>query len=1379
MADGSINFKVTLDTSELRSGAAAGRSAFQSVGQEAQVQGAAIDAAFRKVGVTIAGVFTAQKALEFASSVISVRKEIEGMETAFTTLLGSEEKAAAMFGEIRQFAASTPMNLKDLASGAQTLLAFNYDADKVMTTLRALGDISMGDAQKFQSLTLAFSQMSATGKLMGQDLLQMINAGFNPLTEMSRTTGKTLGELKEEMSAGAVSAQMVEDAFLSATAAGGKFNGMLEAQGQTMKGAIAQLEGAYDDMLNEMGEKSEGVVTAAVSGMSSMLQHYEEIGEAIALLVSMYGTYKAAVIAANVVQTYNNTITAEAALQKSLAAAAGITLSNAEAAAAAKTQLLNAAQAKLNATLLANPYALAAAAAVGLVYAVYKVATNETEAEKAANKLSQAFSDSEAKIAAEKVKLDTLFGTLDACKKGTEDYERAKQAILDQYGDYLKGLGKEVAQLEDVEAAYKAITAAVEKSAKAKAKAAYTEEAEGDFQRVYGENAEEIQKMLVDKFGARTGTEYYIKLRPVLDGGKTLAELPKELRKAVFDEDFIEWDWGALNNGIVKRINAVSKARGALQGALRNANTLFGEDGVSGGKTPSGTNTDTKAGTKTHKAKKDSASDKKDSTASDAEDRYRRLEQIRQRQLANSRQFGFDMMQEEINGMQEGYDKEVAQNRLNYEKMLEQNRQRKEDMLEQLRDMAELQWENADPKAKKGGKAFDRKAAVPDNALDDGADISKMPLEQQEAIAEMRSQLQGYSDFAASELDRANTEALKGILDEVRTYEQRRTEIQREYAAKRDALYETNADGGRGGLKRGVTEGNVDELRRQEEEALAAVDENFAQREAQYQAWCEQIANMTLDRLEDTLAKAKDELAKLEKSGGGDGKQLAAARAKVSAVSKAAEKKKAQTDSTPGKSTIEQWKDLYEVLDKNASQFEKLGDAIGGTAGKALKAAAEIATGTLSMINGIVQLTTTSGQAMQTASATAASSMKTMESASVILTVISAAIQVAMAIASLFNDDESKQDHIESLQERIDQLQWELDNSDTVRLQKRYGTAVERVAEAYQKARAAQIEAAVATKDWSRALDAIRGRVSENAELMQKSVAALADGYAKMAYTADKALGTEKYSAAREQMENIARQQLLLQEQIDTEKSKKDSDDDQIKEWQEKMEELAQDAADVINDMMEDIIGGAADEIAEELADAFFDAFENGEDAAEAWGDKVKDIVGDVVKKMLVSQVLESQIGKVFDKYKTEWFGEDGEFKGEEAVRNTAQGLADDLNQVGEVWAATVNALPDEMKQYLTGDGASREGASSGIASASQDSVDELNARMTTVQSHTYSISENTKILVSNTAAILGSVQAIEEHAAAMSDRLASVEGNVKVMRNTLDDFATRGMKVK
>ena len=188
--------------------------------------------------------------------------------------------------DIRKFAATTPMQLNDLASGAQTLLGFNIEAEKVMPTLKALGDISMGDSQKFQSLTLAFAQMSSTGKLMGQDLLQMINAGFNPLVQIAERTGKSVAELKEEMSQGKISVEMVTQAFMDATSEGGKFYNMLEKQSKGIQGSLSNLKGAFDDMLNDIGENSDGVITKSVQGLTKLVQNYETVGKVI-------GTYSA------------------------------------------------------------------------------------------------------------------------------------------------------------------------------------------------------------------------------------------------------------------------------------------------------------------------------------------------------------------------------------------------------------------------------------------------------------------------------------------------------------------------------------------------------------------------------------------------------------------------------------------------------------------------------------------------------------------------------------------------------------------------------------------------------------------------------------------------------------------------------------------------------------------------------------------------------------------------------------------------------------------------------------------------------------------------------------------------------------------------------
>lgn len=1426
--NGRIRLEAWIDTSKLRSDAAESQNILHSIGKTAEQEGNNIDAAFRRVGVTIAGVFTAQKALEFARSIIEVRKEIESMEISFRTLLGSKEKADQLFGQIREFAVNTPMRLKDLASGAQTLLSFNYEADKVMTTLKALGDISMGDSQRFQSLTLAFAQMSSTGKLMGQDLLQMINAGFNPLSVIAEQTGKSIGDLKDEMSKGAISAEMVEKAFIAATSAGGKFNGMLAAQSKSIGGAISNLQGAVDDMLNELGEGSQGVVTDAVELLTHLAKNYKEVGEAIAVLIGIYGTYKAALAATTVVTRALQM----AEVQKNLAAKEGITISTAQALRymlqAKATDTATAATARLNATMLANPYALAAAAVAALAYGIYKLVTYETDAEKAAKDLKKATEECDAAIASEQANIDILFGTLKGATKGTKDYEDAKQAILDQYGKYLKGLDDEVATLKDVEAAYIAVKTAAEQAAKARAIEAYTKKATETYGSKYGEEATEIRDALIKKYGNKAGAEYYIKLKPVIEGNKQVSQLDAQMQSVVKSFDKLNYVYMGqfapaytyTTNAITEGISNITRARTVMNETIKEAQDIFGNQGLDDGKGKKETapvvknkkyweeqkkqlegqleamaDTEMKSKKAIELRRKIAEAQKKIDSFSTSKTRKAQERQTKkgnrqnvqsagldeksdefdQRQIVAARQFAIDVRQAEVDGMQEGFDKVLAQNKLNYDKLLEQNIQRKEQFIEQLRDMAELEWEKAHPNAKDEGKAFDRKS-VSAEILNEGFDISNLPAEQQAIINSMRAQLIEYARIAGELYQKANKDSLDTMLSDVLTYEEQRQKVTDDYAKRREQMYDHDDKGNRTGLKSGISEGNVAELDRAEEEALRAVDEQFASREVQYQAWCDAIGELTLKQLEDLLAKAQQELDALEKNGG-DSTQLATARAKVNKLGDAVKKQKATDELAPKKRTIKEWQDLYSTLNECAGAFDDIGEAVGGTTGEILKAAGQIATSTLQMINGIVTLANSSNTAMVGTSQAASTAISTVEKASVILAVISAALQVATAIANLFNDDDKKQEEIERLQERIDQLQWELDNRDILRINEEYGSSLVRVRQAIYETRMELVRATEATGNWWAVWRAAFSKISSNAVALEKTVEKLASAYEKMSYTSGKALGENHYSDYYEQLKNISEQQILIQEQIGNEKNKKHTDWGQISEWERKIEELGAQAKAIIDDMMEDIIGGSAENIAEELSDAFFEAFANGEDAAEAWGDKVKEITSDIVKKMLVQQMLEGEIGKVFDKYKAQWF-KNGQFVGTEGVKDSMSNFMNDLfaieSTMEQVWAA----IPDELKEYLTGD-AEREGVNKGIATASQDSVDELNARATTIQSHTFSISENTKILVANTSAILGSVQAIESHTEAISTRMESIETGVKNLRNTLDDIQLQGLKLK
>lgn len=210
------------------------------------------------------GALVASGLYQFGEAAIEARSRIEQLEVSFSTLLGSQAQANALLQEIREYGTVTPYDTEGLAQAARLMLSYGMATNKVMPTLRMLGDISMGDKEKLQSLTLAFSQMSASGRVCKEDLNQMVNAGFNPLQIIAEQTGKSIGELNDEVSAGKISVNQIEQAFISATSEGGKFHGMVDNMSNTLSGKIASMADGWDNLKASIGGLSSPAVLKAI-----------------------------------------------------------------------------------------------------------------------------------------------------------------------------------------------------------------------------------------------------------------------------------------------------------------------------------------------------------------------------------------------------------------------------------------------------------------------------------------------------------------------------------------------------------------------------------------------------------------------------------------------------------------------------------------------------------------------------------------------------------------------------------------------------------------------------------------------------------------------------------------------------------------------------------------------------------------------------------------------------------------------------------------------------------------------------------------------------------------------------------------------------------
>ena len=161
---------------------------------------------------------------------------------------GNAEAANDMYERISEYGKVTPYDKAGLIEAQRTMMSFGIEGEKAFKTLKQIGDIAMGDSQKLQSLSLAFAQMSSTGKLTGQDLMQMVNAGFNPLQEISKQTGKSVADLKKEMERGAISVGMVESAFQSATSEGGLFHNAIAEASETTAGKMASIQDTIEEI---------------------------------------------------------------------------------------------------------------------------------------------------------------------------------------------------------------------------------------------------------------------------------------------------------------------------------------------------------------------------------------------------------------------------------------------------------------------------------------------------------------------------------------------------------------------------------------------------------------------------------------------------------------------------------------------------------------------------------------------------------------------------------------------------------------------------------------------------------------------------------------------------------------------------------------------------------------------------------------------------------------------------------------------------------------------------------------------------------------------------------------------------------------------------
>jgi tape measure domain-containing protein len=1347
---GAIHFVVTGDETDLLRALSSSRSAIIASGDTAEKEGAKIEQMFKRATSSVFAFFSAAQATSFVKSMATVHGEFQQIEIALETILGNEREAATLMNQLRETAAKTPFDMKGIANGAKQLLAYGEDAATVNETLIKLGNIAAGLSQPLGDLVYLYGTTMTQGRLYTQDFNQFVGRGIPMIKELAEYFGVAESEVRGLVEAGKVGFPEVQAVISSLTEEGGMFFNLMEKQSTSVIGKISNLGDAWDAALDKMGESSEGFIYTGIEGLTYLVEHYDTVLKILGTLVTAYGSYKAALIAINAIQKVSATVAATRALL-------------------AKTQMLTrATQAQIlfNQAVKANPYVLAFSALTTVITALAMFCDKSDEAEESVSRLENANKKASEEFDKEAAKIKSLQDVVANANVAYDERKKALDKLREIVPEYNASLSKEGELVNNNTDAIKDYLVQLEKQIKLKAAQEELEEAykeQRELQREWDSAREDLSLK-------RTNSAYYDK--PIIDVAGMFGQ--RDLQKAEARFNDVDARLTKVNQTIASLNSEIATTSTETNGSTKQFKTFSEQLEAAKNKvtTLKAELKDLLAGKGNEESFVKAIEDKRKElkAAEDAYDTLRGIDPKSKKastssttdyktKIANEgrelerlyKDMELSIQRARIDAMDEGLEKVLAENELNHKAELEAIERQKEDTLRKIQEREKTIWESENPDWKKKGLTFT-------------PTTTELPKD-------VASQFDALTKAANDRLVTDNKKALDDMLSDYMSYEQKRSKIKEEYDKKRQSLY--NEDGS---FRSGVSQGNVDELNRSETEALKAVDEEFAQREATYQSWMEAIANMTLRQLEAVLAKAEQELAELEQSGDADDSQMAVARAKVNTARKKVEKANADNDLTPGKRTIKEWEDLYKTLMEAEKEFESVGDAVEGTAGKIISSAGQIMTSTLSMINSIITLATTSSTGIQTAATASAKAIQTVEKASVILTIISAAMQVAMAIINLFNKDDEYQEEIERLQERIDQLQWELENTEASRLNENIDI-LKLVKSTYAEVTTEVLKLHSAGMSTWGSFYQIIGKVIYKEEILKKTSQEIAKTYANLEYTVDKALGEKRFDDAKNQLANIAQQQLLIQEQIRNEDAKKKTDHGKIADWERQIIELGEEANKIINDIVEEIMGGSAADLASELGDAFIEAFRAGEDAAEAWGEKVDDIVANVIKRMLVSKYLEEPLGDIFDKYKSKWY-KDGEFAGIDAIMESMNGFANDLNAVGDEFQTIWDSLPDSIKNLITVTDDAREASERGIATASQESVDENNGRLTVIQGHTYTMNENVKLIVLLGDKILEAINIIRANTE-YCKRLDNIDKQISSMRNKLDEIGDDGLRVK
>lgn len=1329
---GPMNITAGIDLAQLNRDVQKMKAQLSEVGTHAAKEGQKLDGIAKKVAGSMAAMFSVAAAEQFGQKIFQVRSEFQQLEVAFKVLLKSEERAVKLMGELTNLAATTPFGLQEVSGTAKQLIAYGIAAEDVNETLTTLGNIASAVGAPLRDIAYLYGTTMVQGRMYTQDLRQFMGRGIALADKLAEHFGIATDQVQEYVTAGKVGAKEFKAAIDALGGAGGEYDGLMEEQSKTLQGQWSNLQDSLDMMLNEIGKTTQSAFGQAIGMASKLVENYEKVGRAIAAIVATYGAYKAATMAVTALEAIRATGIGRLTKMEALHYGWLVTTEKA--------------QKLLNRTMLANPYVLIATAIVAAGAALVAYARNAKSAADYTAELNETI-ESTGKV----TQNDRLISEYETLKDKTQltkdETARMNEALNTLASSFPEAVTKTNEWGEALE-----IDAEKLKALNDEYKALQMER----FTEQIRENQEALKQIERER-------EYVAAAKKAYDAGED-----RFIYKGAYQTAYKRYGGVKGAETLLKLKDEYDQINANIKQAEKYVSILQGnyvED-------PAATTAAEEEQAQTEKELRNSYN------------RRQRAKKAAEDLKKTKADLEIEIAEGEIEAMEEGYDKQRAAEALQYRKTLEQIEREKADMLKKMQEEEKQQWLSED----ENRKEYDFKPTKTTLDRDVLEMYEKLGMQAKEAYNRGLEQIQMdeeafYAQFHKDEADaimaeiQAEEEARRAYLERYGNYEEKKKAIKERY--RKEMMAE------------GLKDYDIKMLEKEMEEELDTLAQVY---DEAYQKIFRDPSKMTKATILDTIELAKKKLLELDKEAdpesfkalqeainglqnaydnidfGGWGSSWDEVLRKTVMISRyndKIEKAKKDGDKAAEEEAAANLESTKDALKKNIA-----GAGVTFFADGLMQAASAMAE--IAEISGDAHIREMSESLMQ-AGSVLSSVAQGAASGGWIGAIVGGVSSLMGQLVNYFTElavaEARSKAVLEDYNKELELMRLSLNEDDFSgifgdRTLAKAKEAYRLYNEAWKAYYGDNYTAYRYTKD--------QGFLSSVERWLPVAAESLADTTVQMSKRDLRTLADVYPEIFNEDGSlNLAEAEAALANYAGEANGAYDTAYDALKQAVEQTKIINENIA-----ILDSIISDYTQNMASSLSESIFDGILTGADAWDAFRDKGSEAILALGQQMLSELIMTEVLNNAEKDYQERMqkaLGS-GDAKAFAAIyaemMNDLKSKSEIITSAGEDWVK----MMEEQGYDLA---SAREATSKGIATASQDSVDELNGRATAIQSHTYSIMESGKAIAEDMRMLRSQAGSILSHVMGIHEDTGSMDGKLTRIQSAIEDIRDRGVNIK